>query len=155
MIDGVKVHTLQRFYDARGAIFKMVSTADPHFTRFGEVYFSYIKPLAVKGWQLQKKATLAFAVPTGTVMLVLCDKRETSPTNGLHEAFSLGVSGMYSLVVVPPMVWVGYKSASDNRGALVAIVTDLPYDAAEVVHASLSEIKLDDPVDWGNYEVAW
>ncbi len=155
MIDGVKVHTLQRFYDARGAIFKMLSASDPHFTRFGEVYFSYIKPKTIKGWQLHKLSTLAFAVPTGTITLVLCDKRETSPTNGQHQAFSLGVSGMYSLVVVPPLVWFGYKSASENRGGLIAIVSDNPYDPDDVAHASLAEIKLSDPFDWGKFEVAW
>lgn len=155
MIDGVSVHALQRFYDARGAVFKMLSTADPHFTRFGEVYFSYIKPGTIKGWQLQKQATLAFAVPTGTVLLVLCDKRETSPTNGQHQAFSLGVSGMYSLVVVPPRVWFGYKSVSSSRGGLIAIVSDAPYNPDDVAHASLAEIKLDDPSVWGKHEVEW
>lgn len=157
MIDGVSVHQLQRYYDKRGAIFKMLSSKSPFYEELGdinEVYFSYVKPLAIKGWQLNKFARLGLVVPTGTIMLVLHDQRETSPTKGLHQVFSLGVAGAYSLVIIPPFIWFGYKSAAENRGALIAFVSNRVYDPAEVVHAKLDDIKVDE-LDWGKFEVAF
>ena len=44
MIEGARVVPLRRFPDERGTILHMLSSADPHFDRFGEVYFTTLYP---------------------------------------------------------------------------------------------------------------
>ena len=43
---------LRRIPDERGTIYHMLKSTDPHFTKFGEIYFSSIYPGVVKGWPL-------------------------------------------------------------------------------------------------------
>ena len=50
MIDGVLVVPLKRIPDERGTVLHMLKKTDPHFTEFGEIYFSTIYPGGVKGW---------------------------------------------------------------------------------------------------------
>ena len=40
MIDGVKIIPLRQIVDERGKIMHMMKATDPHFIRFGEIYFS-------------------------------------------------------------------------------------------------------------------
>ena len=42
MIDGVQVVPLRRFADERGSVLLMLKETDPHFVRFGEIYFSTV-----------------------------------------------------------------------------------------------------------------
>src|SRR5688572_30834115 len=88
MIDGVKIIPLQQIADERGKIMHMVKATDPHFIRFGEIYFSCAWPGVVKAWHVHKSMTINNAVLSGRAKLVMYDKRETSPTHGeLQEVF--------------------------------------------------------------------
>lgn len=109
----------------------MLRRDDPHFKRFGEVYFSVVKPGFVKGWHLHKKMTLNYAVVEGRVHLCLFDAREGSRTKGEFQELSLGLDN-YSLVTVPPGVWNGFE-AEGEREAIVANCSDEPHEAAEIV----------------------
>ncbi len=42
MIQGVEVVPLRRIPDERGTIFHMLRATDPHFQKFGEIYFSTV-----------------------------------------------------------------------------------------------------------------
>ena len=70
-IDGVKVISLKKIPDERGSIFHMLRSSDPHFTKFGEIYFSKIYKNALKGWHVHKKITLNYCVVSGIIKLVL------------------------------------------------------------------------------------
>ena len=80
MIDGVKVVPLRRIPDERGSVFHMLKRTDPHFTEFGEIYFSCAYPGVIKAWHIHKEMTLNNAVITGMAKLVLFDIRKASPT---------------------------------------------------------------------------
>ena len=111
-IAGVKVIPLRRIPDERGTIFHMLRRTDPHFVEFGEIYFTSIYRDVVKGWHRHRLMTLNYACIWGRIKLVLYDDREDSPTRGtLMERF-LGADD-YSLVVIPPWVWTGFKGMSD------------------------------------------
>ena len=87
-IEGVKVVPLRRIPDERGTIFHMLKATDPHFSKFGEIYFSTIYPGVVKGWHRHKNMTLHYACISGRVKLVIYDEREGSSTKGeLMELF--------------------------------------------------------------------
>ena len=111
MIQGVQIIPLKRIPDERGTIFHMLRATDPHFQQFGEIYFSTIYRGVVKGWHWHREMTLNYACVFGRVKLVLYDERPDSPTQGeLMEVF-LGQDN-YSLVIIPPEVWNGFKGMS-------------------------------------------
>lgn len=112
-IEGVKVLPLRRIPDERGTIFHMLSSKDPHFMQFGEIYFSGIYKDVVKGWHRHRDMTLHYACPVGRVKCVVYDPREASPTKGgLMEIF-LGPDS-YNLLVVPPDTWNGFKGLAES-----------------------------------------
>jgi dTDP-4-dehydrorhamnose 3,5-epimerase len=126
MIDGVQVVPLRRIPDERGTVMQMLRATDPHFTQFGEIYFSTVYPDVVKGWHRHREMTLNYACVFGRIKLVLYDERAGSTSKGeLLEVF-LGPDD-YSLVVVPPGVWNGFKGMSDPW-AIVANCATHPHD---------------------------
>jgi dTDP-4-dehydrorhamnose 3,5-epimerase len=126
MIDGVQVVPLRRIPDERGTVMQMLRATDPHFTQFGEIYFSTVYRGVVKGWHRHKEMTLNYACVFGRIKLVLYDERAGSPSKGeLLEVF-LGPDD-YALVVIPPGIWNGFKGMSDPF-AIVANCATHPHD---------------------------
>jgi dTDP-4-dehydrorhamnose 3,5-epimerase len=82
MIEGVLIHPLRKIPDERGVVMHMLRCDDPHFERFGEIYFSVVYPGVVKGWHVHSRMTLNYAVVSGVIKLVLYDDRADSPTRG-------------------------------------------------------------------------
>ena len=126
MIEGVQVVPLRRIPDERGTVMHMLRATDPHFQQFGEIYFSTIYPGVVKGWHRHREMTLNYACVFGRIKLVLYDDRSGSPTNGTLREIFLGPEE-YSLVVIPPGVWNGFKGMSDPL-AIVANCATHPHD---------------------------
>ena len=75
MIDGVQITGLRKIPDERGGIYHMLKESDPHFIKFGEIYFSIAYPGVVKGWHEHTKQTQNYAVIDGMIKLVLFDNR--------------------------------------------------------------------------------
>lgn len=145
MIDGVKVVPLERFPDERGAVYHMLKRTDPHFTEFGEIYFSCGYPGVVKAWHIHKEMTLNNCVIVGTVKLVLYDGREASPTNGELMELFIGEQN-YCLVQIPPGVTNGYK-AYGAKMAILANCASMPHDREEIIY--IDPFTGGVPYDWG------
>ena len=126
MIEGVQIIPLRRIPDERGTIMHMLRVTDPHFQQFGEIYFSSIYPGIIKGWHLHREMTLNYACVFGRIKLVIYDDREGSTTRGELMEIFLGPDN-YSLVIIPPDVWNGFKGMSDPF-ALVANCCTHPHD---------------------------
>jgi dTDP-4-dehydrorhamnose 3,5-epimerase len=131
MIEGVSIHPLKQIPDERGKIMHMLRVDDPHFEKFGEIYFSVVYPGVVKGWHLHKQMTLNYAVIVGMIKLVLYDDREESPTRGELTELFIGESN-YVLVKIPPGVWNGFKGVGTDP-AIVANCATLLHDPEEIV----------------------
>ena len=112
IIEGVQVIPLRRIPDERGTIYHMLKCTDSHFIQFGEIYFSTIYPGVIKGWHKHREMTLNYACIFGRIKLVLYDEREDSPTKGALMEIFLGPDN-YSLVIIPPEVWNGFKGMSE------------------------------------------
>ena len=108
MIEGARVIPLRRIPDERGTVYHMLKRTDPHFTQFGEIYFSTIYPGVVKGWHKHREMTLNYACILGSVKVVMYDERKSSPTKGTLVEVYLGPDN-YSLLIIPPDVWNGFK----------------------------------------------
>ena len=145
MIEGVQVIPLRRVPDERGTVMHMLRATDPHFRQFGEIYFSTVYPGVVKGWHRHRDITLNYAVPFGRIKLVLYDERPASTTRGELMELFLGPDD-YSLAIVPPEVWNGFKGMSAPH-AIVANCCTHPHDPAR--SARLDPFANHIPYDWG------
>ena len=144
MIKGVIIIPLKKIPDERGMVMHMLRCDEPHFEKFGEIYFSIAYPGVVKGWHLHKMMTLNYAVVSGMIKLVLYDERGKSPTKGEIQEISLGEEN-YCLVTIPPMVWNGFKCCGD-KPAIVANCATIPHDPLEIVRIDPFDKKI--PYKW-------
>ncbi|MHC5022856.1 MAG: dTDP-4-dehydrorhamnose 3,5-epimerase family protein [Planctomycetota bacterium] len=145
-IEGVNVIPLARVPDERGTILHMLRHDDPHFIRFGEIYFSTVYRDVVKGWHRHREMTLNYACVFGRVKLAIYDDRPDSPTRGrLLEQF-LGPDH-YALVQIPPGVWNGFKGMTDPF-ALVANCCTHAHDPDAHRTERLDPFVNDIPYDW-------
>ncbi|MEM7815225.1 MAG: dTDP-4-dehydrorhamnose 3,5-epimerase family protein [Candidatus Aenigmatarchaeota archaeon] len=144
MIEGVQIIPLKQIPDERGKVMHMLRCDDPHFEKFGEIYFSVVYPGVVKGWHLHRKMTLNYAVVSGNIKLVLYDNRENSKTKGEIMELFIGEDN-YCLVRIPPLVWNGFKGIG-IKPAIVANCATIPHDPNEIVR--MDPFKNDIPYDW-------
>jgi dTDP-4-dehydrorhamnose 3,5-epimerase len=144
MIDGVVVHPLKQFLDERGKVMHMLRADAPHFEQFGEVYFSWVNPGAIKAWHIHEEMTLNYACPYGLIKLVLFDGRERSATRGELMELFLGPDA-YALVKVPPGIWNGFKGIAVHP-SLVCNCASVPHRAEEI--GRLDPFSPEIPYDW-------
>jgi dTDP-4-dehydrorhamnose 3,5-epimerase len=144
VIAGVKLFPLRRIQDERGVVMRMLRADDPHFERFGEIYFSVIYPGIIKGWHLHSRMTINYAVVHGNIKLVLYDQREDSNTWGELQEIVFGQVN-YQLVRVPPGVVNGFTAVGADR-AIVANCADIPHDPAEITRIDPFTPTI--PYDW-------
>ena len=144
MIDGVLIIPLKQIPDERGKIMHMLRCDDPHFEKFGEIYFSVVRPDMIKGWHIHKKMTLNYAVVSGMIKLVLYDRREKSPTKGELMELFIGEDN-YLLVQIPPGVVNGFKGIG-IKPAIVANCATEPHDPEEIIR--IDPFSKDIPYNW-------
>lgn len=144
MIEGVEIFPLKRIQDERGMVMQMLRADAPHFTGFGEIYFSVIYPGIIKGWHLHSRMVINYAVVAGNIKLVLYDQRDDSPTRGALEEIVFGEVN-YQLVRVPPGVTNGFTAVGGER-AIVANCASIPHDPAEIVRIDPFSPTI--PYDW-------
>jgi dTDP-4-dehydrorhamnose 3,5-epimerase len=145
MIDGVKVVPLRRIPDERGTVMHMLRSTDPHFTQFGEIYFSTVYKDVVKGWHRHQQMTLNYACVSGRIKLAMYDDRPASPTRGALAEVFLGPDE-YALVIIPPGIWNGFKGMSEPH-AIVANCATHPHHPAG--SERLDPFNNQIPYDWG------
>jgi dTDP-4-dehydrorhamnose 3,5-epimerase len=144
MINGVVVHPLKQLVDERGKIMHMLRADDPGFDKFGEVYFSWVNPGAIKAWHLHREMKLNYTCPYGLVKLVLFDDREQSLTRGNLLELFLGPDA-YNLVTIPSGVWNGFKGIATHP-SLVCNCATVPHRPDEL--ARLDPFSPSIPYDW-------
>jgi dTDP-4-dehydrorhamnose 3,5-epimerase len=144
MIDGVELFPLKRIPDERGMVMHMLKNTDPHFERFGEIYFSVIFPGVIKAWHLHSRMTINYAVVSGTIKLVVFDQRPDSKTNGQLQEIYVGQAN-YQLVRVPPGVVNGFTAVGGQQ-AIVANCADIPHDPTEITRIDPFTPTI--PYDW-------
>ncbi len=135
MIAGVCITPLRQIEDERGKVMHMLRADSPVFKAFGEIYFSCIKPGAVKAWKLHQEMILNLAVPHGEVKLVLYDAREESETHGLVQEIVLNQDD-YCLVTIPPKIWTGFACIG-RETAFLANCASLPHAADECIRCDI------------------
>lgn len=144
MIEGVRIVDLMKIPDERGMIMHMLRNNDPHFEKFGEIYFATAYPGVIKGWHEHTKQVQNYAVVHGMIKLVLYDNRADSTTyKELMELF-IGEDN-YKLVRIPTGVINGWK-AIGTKTAILANCATLPHDPDEMKRYDPLGDKV--PYDW-------
>ncbi|MGV8948005.1 MAG: dTDP-4-dehydrorhamnose 3,5-epimerase family protein [Candidatus Paracaedibacter sp.] len=131
MIEGIIRIPLKQIQDERGKVMHMLRSTDPHFEKFGEVYFSWSNPGHIKAWKKHKVSTMNFAVPIGSMNVVVFDDRSESPTYKCIEEFIMGPDNYY-LLTIPAELWYGFK-AEGNQPAMIVNCTTNPHDPEECI----------------------
>ncbi len=144
VIEGVSVLPLRQFADGRGTVYLMLKTTDPHFLRFGEIYFSTVHRGVAKAWKCHRRSSSNYACDFGRIRLVLYDEREGSSTKGVVQDVIIGPDN-YALLVVPPGVWNGFQGLSDPYAILANCLTE-PYDPAEFERLDSTDRRI--PYEW-------
>ena len=144
MIEGVKIIDLEQFPDERGKVMHMLKVTDPHFEKFGEIYFSMAYPDMIKGWHSHKRMTLNYACVTGKIKLVLYDNRKNSSTKGEFQEIFLGTDN-YKLVSIPPNIINGWKACSEMPAIVANCATEV-HDTEEIEY--FHPFNNDIPYDW-------
>lgn len=144
MIDGVEIFPLKRIQDERGMVMHMLKNSDPHFEKFGEIYFSVVYPGVIKAWHLHSRMTINYAVVVGNIKLVVFDQRPDSKTHGQLQEIYVGQVN-YQLVRVPPGVVNGFTSVGGEK-AIVANCADIPHDPGEITRIDPFTPTI--PYDW-------
>ena len=144
MIEGVSQHPLKQFQDERGKVMHMLRSTDPHFTQFGEIYFSWIYPDIIKAWHKHLKMTMNYAVPFGCIKVVLYDDRADSKTYQTINEYFLSPENYY-LLTIPHGVWYGFKAIGESS-AMVANCATLPHDPTEIMRIDPFDASI--PYDW-------
>jgi dTDP-4-dehydrorhamnose 3,5-epimerase len=144
MIDGIKIVPLTQIVDERGKIMHMLKATDPHFIRFGEIYFSCAWPGVVKAWHIHQSMTVNNAVLYGRAKLVAYDLREDSPTKGRLQEIFVGEDN-YCLVQIPPGIANGYKAYGDKMVIMANCATE-PHSPTEMLRLDASSPQI--PYDW-------
>tara|TARA_B110001450_G_C17281178_1_gene343543 strand:+ start:100 stop:549 length:450 start_codon:yes stop_codon:yes gene_type:complete len=130
MISGVEINKKKQFIDERGKIMRMLRIDDKEFKKFGEIYFSYIYPNAIKAWHKHTITTLNYAAVFGKIKLVLYDDRKNSSTYKQIQEIFLSDED-YFTVTIPPMIWNGFKAIQDQP-AIIANCSDHVHDENEI-----------------------
>ena len=131
MIEGIKITKLKQISDDRGKIMHMMRIDYSIFEKFGEIYFSTVKPKIIKAWHLHKAATLNYVCINGKVRLVLYDDREGSKTYKNHQELILSPDD-YFMVTIPPLIWNGFQGIDINE-SIIANCMSFPHDEKEMV----------------------
>lgn len=123
MIEGVTLRPLRQFPDDRGAVLHMLRSNDPHFEKFGEVYFSTVRCGAVKAWHRHTGKTVNLAVPIGEIRFVVW--------SGEGEAHELRLGrDHYQLLTIQPGIWYGFQGLADGESLIANCATE-PFDPKE------------------------
>jgi dTDP-4-dehydrorhamnose 3,5-epimerase len=143
LIDGVQIVPLRRIVDERGSVLLMLKETDPHFLRFGEIYFSTVHRGAVKAWKNHTRITANYACIQGRIKVALHDAR---PSGSRGTTMEVHLSPEeYALLVIPPGVWHGFQGVAAPESLLANCATE-PSDPDELERLAPNDRQI--PYDW-------
>ena len=137
---------LKQFTDERGWLVEIMRSDWEHFQKFGQAYITAAYPQVVKAWHMHKKQTDNVTCIKGMIKLVLYDDREKSKTKNEINEFIIGERNLL-LVKIPPEVWHGFKTITEECSLVLNIPTEL-YNYNEPDEYRLPPNTSRIPYDW-------
>ena len=139
----IAITSLKQIETAGGNVLHAMKECDDGFAGFGEAYFSWISPGAIKAWKRHTRMTMNLVVPVGHVKFVFRDV----DLDSLNEEFFVKEIGAncYSRITVPPGIWFGFQGLHISP-SLVLNIGNIPHDPCEVERLTLDDINY----EWSN-----
>lgn len=134
-LSDICVTPLKQIPTPGGDVMHAMKGSDPGFSNFGEAYFSWIDPGAVKAWKMHQRMTLNLVVPVGAVRFVF-----HLPAAGFRLE-EIG-SANYVRLTVPPGIWFGFQGQAEVPSLLLNLA-DIPHDPDEIKRKDIAEISYD------------
>ncbi len=135
-IPGLLLTPANRIAVDAGDAITFIKEGEQGYAGIAEVYGSFVKCGARKGWRRHNKVTLNIVVPVGQIRFVLYDDRIGSAGFGLYEEIILGPEN-YQRLTVPPGVWMAFEGLLEGESLLWNAI-DQPHDPAEADIKELS-----------------
>lgn len=130
----VTVTPLRRIPTEGGDVLHALKASDPGFAGFGEAYFTWVLPGAVKAWKLHRRMTLNLVVPVGSVRFVF--RHDDHPEHFRVEDIG---EERYARLTAAPGVWFGFQGLG-REPSLVMNLADHEHDPDEVLRRPVAEI---------------
>lgn len=141
MLDGVKLSYPKTVFDERGTVRHIISSLDPDFTRFGDVYCTSVYKGVIKGWHGYYTKTLHYVVLHGIIKLVLYDNREKSPSyQDFQEVFMSHEN--YVRLTIPPGVFTAFRGLYEPYSIAVICTTE-PYSEEGTIRLPIKTFEYD------------
>jgi dTDP-4-dehydrorhamnose 3,5-epimerase len=133
-LDRILVTPLARIAVTDGDVLHALKSCDNGFAGFGEAYFSWVNPGAVKGWKLHARMTMNLIVPVGAIQFAFTDKsRIETRMEELGER-------RYARLTVPPGVWFAFRCVSEAPSLLLNVAS-IAHDPTEVERLPMETIR--------------
>ena len=136
LLDQIQVIPQQQISTAGGDVWHALKSTEDSFIGFGEAYFSWVKPGAIKAWKQHMNMTMNLIVPIGTVRFIFYELGNSSFREERIGTF------FYARLTVPPRIWFGFQGIS-GAPSLMLNVANMPHDPKEIERKSLEEIRFD------------
>ncbi len=146
MIEGIVIKQLKQAADERGWLTEVFRSDWAEFKKFGQAYVTACYPQVVKAWHMHKKQTDNMACIKGMMKLVLYDNRKNSKTKNEFNELIVGEKNLL-LIQIPPLVWHGFKTISDDYALLLNVPTEV-YNYKEPDEHRLPPDTKKIPYDW-------
>jgi len=124
LIEGVKIRQLRAIPDDRGRLTEILRSDWDEFIKFGQIYFTTANPGIIKAWHYHKIQTDCFFCIKGKARVALYDSRSDSKSFKQINEFLVGESNL-QLIIIPPLVFHGFKAISDEEAIMLNIPTEL------------------------------
>lgn len=134
-LDDIRVTPLKRIQTPGGDVLHALKVSEPDFVGFGEAYFSWVEPGAIKAWKCHQRMTLNLVVPLGDVRFVF-----HLPNQGAEFRCEEIGESRYARLTVPPGIWFGFQCRGDEKSLLMNLA-DIAHDPGEVLRKPVSEFK--------------
>lgn len=128
-IEGVKVKTLKRWFDASGDLTEIIKEGEETFINVKQSNHTVCSHGIIKAFHYHKKQTDVWYCPIGLIQVILYDARKESKSFGQTNVFFLGERNPLVLLI-PKGVAHGYRVLSEKPAHLIYF-TDQAYNASD------------------------
>jgi len=146
LIDSVRMKFLRVLPDERGQLMELYSGNDELFIGFAHSYLTTVYPGVVKAWHLHGDQIDTMAVVSGSLKLVLYDRRDGSKSHGRVNEFFLGEHNPL-MVQIPAGIFHGFMGLG-TRETLVINFPSAPYRREAPDEYRLAPDHPSIPYDW-------
>lgn len=131
-LKNIKIIKLKSFKNDKGDVFRAFRKNEDKIGTFGEVYFSWIKKNAIKGWKLHKKMQMNLVVPVGSVRFVFYYKKK-------FKEIIIGEK-KYCRIYVPSNIFFAFQNVSKQKSLVVNYSNIIHQKNKEAINLNLKEL---------------